>query len=99
LPVIERLAQEYGDDVAIVAVAWKSTMALTAARAEELIPSGKSRWGLDENESVFELYGVPYQPASVLIRDGVIVDSWFGAKSEFEMRAALEALLGRSPAG
>jgi hypothetical protein len=93
LPVVESLAQEYGEDVAFVAPAWRSNLALTSARAAELIPSGKIRWGLDEVEEIFSLYGIPYQPASVFIKEGVIVERWQGARSEEEMRAVLESLL------
>jgi hypothetical protein len=94
LPVIDQLAEEYGDQVAFLAVAWKGTRADTAERAEELLPSGAVRWGLDETEEVFSLYSIPYQPASVLITGGkTIFERWPGARSEAEMRAAIEGLL------
>jgi hypothetical protein len=92
--VIEQLAQEYGERIAFVAVAWKSSFEQTAARAAALIPSGKVRWGLDEAEEVFSLYGIPYQPASVFIRDGRVVAMWLGARGEEDTRSVLEALLG-----
>lgn len=94
MPVVDNLATEYGDRVAFVAPAWKGTLEDTAARAAELLPSGEVRWGLDEEEEVFEAFGIPYQPATVLIDSGGrIVDSWAGARSEEEMRSALDSLV------
>jgi len=94
LPVIDQLAREYGDQVAFVAVAWKGTLAATAERAAEILPSGIVRWGLDETEEVFSLYSIPYQPASVLITSGkTIFERWPGARSEAEMRDAIEGLI------
>jgi thioredoxin-like negative regulator of GroEL len=52
------------------------------------------KWGLDTDESVFQAFGVPYQPASVMIAsDGTIVDSWAGARGEAELREAIETLI------
>ena len=94
MPVIDSLAQEYGDRIAFVAVAWKGTPEATAERAAELIPSGAVAWGLDTEEEIFALYGVPYQPATVLIDSGKkIFDRWPGVMTEDETRAAIEALL------
>lgn len=94
MPVVDNLATEYGDRVAFIAPAWKGTVEDTAARAAELLPSGEVRWGLDEDEEVFEAFGIPYQPVTVLIdSEGRIVDSWAGARSEEEMRAALDTLV------
>lgn len=92
-----QLALEYGDRVTFVAPAWKASLEATAERAAELIPSGAVRWGLDAEEQVFRAYGVPYQPVTVLIgADKTVVESWAGARSEEEMRAALERLLDAS---
>ncbi|HUO46109.1 MAG TPA: hypothetical protein VM470_04695 [Acidimicrobiia bacterium] len=94
MPVIDQLAAEYGQEVAFVAPAWKGTAEATAARAAELLPSGSVMWGLDASEEIFALYGIPYQPATVLISaDGEAVDRWSGARGEEEMRAAIESLI------
>lgn len=54
-------------------------------------------WGLDEDEDIFEKYGVPYQPVTVLIAsDRTVVDAWAGLKPEEEIRAGLDALLDLS---
>jgi peroxiredoxin len=85
LPVVDQLAAEYADRVDFVAPAWKSTFELTEARA---------MWGLDEDEEIFALYGVPYQPVTVLIAaDGTVVEAWPGVKDESEIRSALENLI------
>lgn len=94
MPVVDQLAEEFGEQVSFVAVAWKGTLAATAERAAEILPSGAVRWGLDEAEDVFGLFSIPYQPASVLITsDQRIFDRWPGARSEGEMREAIEGLI------
>jgi hypothetical protein len=94
LPVVDQLAAEYADRVDFVAPAWKSSFKLTEARAEELFLSGEIMWGLDEDEEIFALYGVPYQPVTVLIAaDGTVVEAWPGVKDESEIRSALENLI------
>ena len=80
-----------------LAPAWKGTFPATEQRAKELLPSGVVRWGLDADETVFEAFGVPYQPQTVLIAaDGTIFDGWAGARGEGSMREALEALVSDS---
>lgn len=94
MPVVDGLAAEYADRVDFVAPAWKSGFEATEARAAELLQSGRVMWGLDEEEVVFGLYGVPYQPVTVLIgADGTVVEAWAGIKSEDEMRQALDSLI------
>lgn len=94
MPVIDQLSAEYSDRVAFVAPAWKGTPADTAERAAELLSSGEVMWGLDEDESIFAAYGIPYQPAVVLIGEGGSVqEEWLGTRSEEEMRASIESLL------
>lgn len=88
------MAAEYADRVEFVAVAWNSTLDKTAARAAELMPSGAVSWGLDDKGEVFGAYGVPYQPVTVLITGSdVEVQRWPGARSETEIRQALDDLI------
>ena len=94
MPVVDSLAAEYGDRVDFVAPAWRSSFDATQARAEELFLSGQIQWGLDEDEEIFELYGVPYQPVTVLIAaDRTVVEAWDGLRAESEIRGALEDLI------
>ena len=75
-----------------VAVAGRSDLEPTAARAGELLTSNVS-WGLDE--SVWELYEILGQPASVMITgDDIIVDGWYGALGEEELRKKFDFLAG-----
>lgn len=97
MPVVDSLAAEYADRVDFVAPAWKSTFELTEARARELFLSGQIMWGLDEEREIFELYGVPYQPVTVLIGgDMTVVEAWAGASGEADIRAAIENLISLS---
>lgn len=97
MPVIDSLAAEYGDRVDFVAPAWKASFQATEARADELFQSGQIRWGLDEEEEIFQLYEVPYQPVTVLIAaDQTVVESWDGLRAEDEIRSALEELISLS---
>jgi hypothetical protein len=94
LPVIDQLAAEYSERVAFVAPAWKGSLEDTTERAAELLPSGEVMWGLDADESIFAAYGIPYQPAVVLIgSDGAVKEEWLGVRSEEEMRSSLQSLL------
>lgn len=94
MPVVDSLAAEYADEVDFVAPAWRSSFEATQARADQLFQSGLVMWGLDEDEEIFELYGVPYQPVTVLIAgDGTVVEAWDGLRAESEIRAALDALI------
>lgn len=80
-----------------MAPAWKSTAALTAERAAELFPSGRIMWGLDPDWEIFGLYGVAYQPVTVLIAgDRTVVESWPYTRPEDEIRAALDNLIALS---
>ncbi len=94
MPVIDRIAADYADRIDFVAPAWKSSFAATEERANELLQSGVIMWGLDEDEEIFSLYGVPYQPVTVLIAgDDTVVEAWPGLRDEAEIRAALDALI------
>jgi peroxiredoxin len=54
-------------------------------------------WGLDETQEVFRLYGVPYQPVTVLIAgDRTVVEAWDGLRPESDIRAALDLLISLS---
>lgn len=77
-----------------MAPAWKASFDATAARAREVLPSGVVQWGLDAQERIFEAYGVPYQPVTVVISaDKRIVDGWAGARSEAAIRDVLDRLI------
>jgi hypothetical protein len=93
LPVVDEVANDYLEDVEFLALAWKATLGRTKERAETLF-SDNLKWGLDED--VFRLYGVPGQPASVIVLQGVVVDAWFGAIGEAELRDRLDAVVALS---
>lgn len=60
------------------------------------MPSGNIMWGLDESEDVFQAYGVPYQPVTVLVTRGTIVETWPGIRGIEELRASLDNLIALS---
>ncbi len=93
MPVIDEVANDYLDDVEFLAIAWKSDFNRAQERADELF-SDNLKWGIDEK--VFELYGVPGQPASVIVAQGIVVDAWFGAVGEDELRRRLDAVVALS---
>lgn len=91
---MDAIAADYGDRVDFVAPAWKSDFERTEARAEEVFVSNEVMWGLDDDEDIFEKYGVPYQPVTILIaHDRTVAGSWAGLKAEEEIRAELDSLL------
>lgn len=97
MPVIDKLSAEYADRVDFVAPAWKSSFAATQERANELFLAGEIMWGLDEEQTIFGLYGVPYQPLTVLIAgDDTVAEAWPGLRDEADIRAALDNLIALS---
>ena len=94
MPVVDDISADYADDVAFVAVAWKGTFDDTAERANQLLTSGNIVWGLDADESIFQSYGVPYQPVTALISaDKKVVQMWSGLQEEDVIRERLDALV------
>jgi len=91
LPVVDRIARDYLDEVRFIAVAGNNTSeAAGRQRAQELFHF--LDWGIDH--SIWELYNVPYQPYTVLITgDDVVLTEWFGAVSEEQIRAELDRLV------
>lgn len=90
MPVIDQVAADYLDEVRFIAVAGRSSYEATAERAPQWF--SRLDWGLDE--SVWDLYGIRGQPASVLITgNDVVVGGWFGAAGEEELRRALDDLI------
>ncbi len=88
--MIDAVASDYQDTIKFVAVAGRSDLEPTANRAAELLTDNVV-WGLDE--SIWDLYNIFGQPASVIITgDDIIVDSWFGALGEAELRSRLDML-------
>lgn len=75
-----------------VAVAGKSSPEKSQNAADSLF-TDRLLWGYDD--SIWELYGNPYQPYTVLITaDGKIVDEHYGTPDgEDGIRASIENLL------
>ncbi len=97
LPIVDKVAAEYGDRVEFVAPVWKSGEEATRQIASDLFHSGKIQWGLDPDQVIFSLYGVPYQPVTVLISaDRKVVEEWAGVRSEQGIRESLDALIAAS---
>lgn len=94
LPVVDAIAVDYADRVAFVAPAWRSVPESAVSAAAELMPSGAIKWGLDNEEVIFGLYGVPYQPVTVVIAaDGTVFDQWAGVRKPEEIRRTLDEVL------
>ncbi len=88
--MIDAVASDYQDTIEFIAVAGRSDLEPTAARAAELLSDNVS-WGLDE--SIWDLYEILGQPASVMITgDDVIVEGWYGALGEGALRERFDLL-------
>jgi hypothetical protein len=93
LPVVDEVANDYIDEVTFLAVAGRGDLGSTQEEAARLF-SDNIKWGLDD--SIWDLYGVPGQPATVLIVDGVVVDGWFGALGDSALRERLDRMVSLS---
>ena len=93
MPVVDAVAANYQDDVTFLAVAGKGALDATTQAASSLF-SDNLKWGLDD--SIWDLYGVPGQPATILIANGVIVDMWFGVNNDQFLRERIENLISLS---
>ncbi len=72
--MIDAVASDYQDTIKFVAIAGRSDLEPTAQRAEELL-TGNVVWGFDE--SIWDLYEIFGQPASILITgDDILVEGW-----------------------
>ena len=88
--MIDAVASDYQDTIRFVAVAGRSDIAPTTGQARELLTDNVP-WALDE--SIWNLYDIIGQPASVMISgDEIIVDSWYGVLGEEELRRKFELL-------
>jgi peroxiredoxin len=97
LPVVDLVAADYADRVDFVAPVWKSGLEAATQAAESLFQSGQIKWGMDSEEVIFGLYGVPYQPVTVLIAaDGTVAEAWPGVRPESQIRSSLDELLALS---
>ncbi|HEX9854687.1 MAG TPA: hypothetical protein VGC47_05175 [Acidimicrobiia bacterium] len=90
MPVVDEVAADYLDSVEFVAVAGRSTEEASRERAPEWF-SDNLAWGYDD--SIWELYEVFGQPTTFLIHDGRIIDMWFGALGEQELRQKLDRVV------
>ncbi len=94
MPVVAQVAAEYEGRVDFVAVAGRSDLESTAARAEALFGDAL-QWGLDD--SIWDLYGARYQPITFAITaDGRVADTWYGAIGAPDIREVVDGLLASS---
>ena len=88
--MIDAVASDYQETIKFVAVAGRSDLDPTAEEAERLL-SDNVVWGLDD--SIWELYEILGQPASVMITgNDLIVEGWYGALGEEELRNKFDLL-------
>lgn len=88
---MDAVASDYLDDITFLAVAGSSSPEASAARVGDWFDPDRVLWTY--NDDLWDLYLVGYQPVSVLVSsDDVIVERWFGAVGETELRAALDRL-------
>jgi sulfur transfer complex TusBCD TusB component (DsrH family) len=75
-------------------VAGRGDFESSAAVAADLL-SDNVAWALDE--TIWELYGIRGQPASVMITgDDILVEGWYGALGEDALREKFDYLVSLS---
>lgn len=89
--MVSTIAADYQDSITFLAIAGKSDLAASRQRVGVWFDPDLILWAYDD--SLWAAYGVPYQPRSFLISsDDIVVDGWFGALSEEEIRQKLDRL-------
>jgi len=89
--VNDAVASDYLDRITFLAIAGRSTPEGSAERVGSWFSPDRLLWAYDDG--LWATYGIPYQPASVLISsDDVIVGGWPGPLDEEQLRAELDRL-------
>ena len=89
--MIDAVASDYQDSIEFIAVAGRGDFESSAAVAADLLTDNVA-WGLDE--SIWDLYEILGQPASVMITgDDIIVEGWYGALGEDALREKFDYLV------
>ena len=88
---MDAVASDYVDDITFLAIAGSSSPEASAVRVGDWFDPDRVLWTY--SDELWDLYLVGYQPVSVLVSsDDVIVDRWFGAVGEEQLRIALDRL-------
>ena len=98
MPVVDRIAADYGDRLVVLAVAKDSVPAEAIEDFREEMPSGATLLTHDLDLSLTEAYAIPGNPVTVLILGEVEARRWLGLAKEADIRAAIDELLALLPA-
>lgn len=95
IPALNRLQEEYGEDLTVLAIDYKESREKVTSYADE--QGMDYRILLDGDGSVFERYGVAATPTLILVRQSGEI--CYRGRHVEEVRAALKGLLGRTGRG
>lgn len=91
MPMIDQIAAECRNRVTLVAR--ESTLPDVEEDVAEYLPSGQTRWTLDEDGTVCDAFGIPANPITVLVVGPVEADRWFGLVPGDEITDRLDEVL------
>ena len=93
MPMIDQMAGDFDDQATVVAVARLSPVHEVENDVIEYLPSGATRWALDEDSSISEAFRVPGNPVAILVVGGVEVDRWLGSTPVIDIETRLDEVL------
>ncbi len=93
MPAIDQMSADHDGRATVVAVARLSALHDVESDVIEYLPSGATRWALDDDSSISEAFRVPGNPVSILVVGGVEVDRWLGMASVADIEARLDEML------
>lgn len=93
MPPIDQMASDLESRATVVAVARQSTLNDVETDVIEYLPSGATRWALDEDSSVSEAFRVPGNPVTIIVVGGVEVQRWLGSAAVSDIQIRLEEIL------
>lgn len=92
--MLETVSADYEDQVTFLALGGASRPELLSDRADEWFPSGRIKWGYDENATVWQALGVSGTPTTLLFApDGEVIAGWSGERGEAFMREQIDILI------
>jgi thiol-disulfide isomerase/thioredoxin len=93
MPAIDQMSVDFAGRATVVAVARMSSLHDIENDVIDYLPSGRTRWASDEDNSISQAFAIPGNPVSILVVGGVETDRWLGSTDVADIRERLDSVL------